>query len=285
MTGSDPLPPGLRLVRAPNPSPMTERGTNTWILGEGEVLVIDPGPAIESHLHAILAALSPGEHIARIVVTHRHADHAALAPALARASGAAVLGFHRGTAAQPASGLAGGEGIDRGFRPDLVLGDGDVIVAGGEEVTVLHTPGHLDDHVCLVWRDAAFSGDHVMGWASSIVSPPDGDMGAYMTSLDRLAAAAARRLFPGHGDPIADGPARIAELRRHRLAREAAILQALAGGPCGVDDIARGVYAGTPAELLPAARRNIIAHLLDLERKGRVVAADDGAGEPRYALA
>lgn len=268
------LAPGLRLVLAPNPSPMTFRGTNSYVLGEGAVAVIDPGPADPAHLRALLAALAPGERVSHILVTHAHLDHSPLARPLAEATGAPVLAFGSATAGRSAAmarlaakGLAGGEGVDAGFAPDVVLRDGAEVEGDGWRLRALHTPGHFGNHMSFLWGDAVFAGDTVMGWSSSLVSPPDGDMGAYMASLDRLAELGARRLYAGHGDPVADPAARIAALAAHRRAREAAIREALAAGPADAGTLARRIYTDTPAPLLPAATRNVIAHLLDLMEK------------------
>ncbi len=280
----------LRLLRAPNPSPMTERGTNTWLLGEGAVTVIDPGPDDPAHLAAILDALGPGEAVERILVTHSHLDHSGLAAALARATGARVLAFADRAGRMPADGTGGpasalasaspgGEGIDRAFRATARLADMDVIPVAGLPLVALHTPGHLDDHLCFLWGDAVFSGDHVMGWSTSLVSPPEGDMGAYMRALDRLADIAPARAFPGHGPVVDHAPARIAELIAHRRAREAQILGALAAGPSSVAGLTAAVYADLAPVLRPAATRNVIAHLIDLE--GRSLVVTDGPPGPR----
>lgn len=288
--GSAPAP---RRVLAPNPSPLTGPGTNTWIVGTGEVIVIDPGPDDPRHLAAILAALGPDERVARIVVTHAHADHAGLAPALARATGAPVAGFGPPEAGRDplmdrlaAGGLAGGgEGVAPDFSPDLRLADGDRIAAGGAALTALHTPGHFAGHLCLAMGDVLFSGDHVMAWSTTLVSPPDGDMGAYMASLDRLAAGRWRRFLPGHGDPVETPAARIAELARHRRAREAAILAALRAAPADLPTLTARVYADTPPALHPAAARNAFAHLVDLWRQGRVTAAPALSHRATFAAA
>src|SRR5690606_22452615 len=171
---------------------MTERGTNTYLLGEGAVSVIDPGPADPAHLAAIRAALAPGERIARIFVTHAHKDHSPLARPLAEATGAPVLAFGDARAGRSARMAAlgdevgGGEGVDAGFAPDEILRDGARIEAGGRLLEAVHTPGHFGNHLCFRWGSALFSGDHVMGWAPSLVSPPDGDLTDFMASLDRL---------------------------------------------------------------------------------------------------
>lgn len=271
--------PGLRRVLAPNPSPMTFRGTNTFLLGEGAVTVIDPGPDLSGHLAAILAALAPGERVDCILVTHAHLDHSALAPRLAAATGAPVLAFGPARAGQgaamaalAASGLAGGgEGIDEGFVPDVTLADGAVVDTAAGPVRALHTPGHLPNHLGFLWRDAVFTGDVVMGWSTSLVSPPEGDMAAYMASLDRLAGLGARVFYPGHGEPVTDPAARLAELVAHRRAREAQVQAALAAGGGTAADLAGAIYAGTPPALMPAAARNVLAHLIDLAARGRAL--------------
>jgi len=276
------LDEGLRLVLAPNPSPMTERGTNTYLLGTGVVTVLDPGPANPIHLRAILAALAPGERIGRILVSHSHIDHAPGARPLGHETGAPVLAFGDADAGMSdrmrslsRQSIGGGEGIDQGFAPDERLPDGTELDVGGRALRAIHTPGHLGNHLCFHWGEALFTGDQVMGWAPSLVSPPDGDLTDFMASLDRLEAEGPTRLYPGHGAPVADGPARIRALRAHRKGREGAILDALANGADTVQTITDAVYTDVPAALLPAAARNVLAHLIDLAARGRV--AFDGA--------
>jgi len=272
------LEPGVRRVLAPNPSPMTEAGTNTYILGEGEVAVIDPGPAIPAHLAAILAALEPGERVSHILVTHAHLDHSPLARALARATGAPVLGFGGPTegrspemeALAASHDVGGGEGLDHDFRPDARLGEGDAVEGVGWRIGVLHTPGHLASHLSFQWEGALFSGDHVMGWASTMVSPPDGDLGAFMASCRRLQGAGHRVYYPGHGAPVAEPEARLAWLIAHRLEREAAILDWLGKGPASVPDLTARIYHDVDPRLHGAAARNVLAHLLDLHARGLV---------------
>lgn len=274
------IEPGLRAVLAPNPSAFTGAGTNTYILGAGRVAVIDPGPRDPRHLAALVDALAPGERVAQIIVTHAHLDHSALAGDLAARTGAPVLGFgpaHAGRSATmarlAAEGLAGGgEGVDGDFVPDVPLSDGDVVEGDGWRLTALHTPGHFAGHLCLAWGDRLFSGDLVMGWATSLVSPPDGDMAAYMASLHRLAAGQWSRLYPGHGAPVGDPAARIAELVAHRKAREGAILAVLYDGPLTLQALTARVYADTPPALHPAAARNALAHLIALCEDARVTA-------------
>lgn len=274
------IDPRLTLLRAPNPSPMTADGTNTWLLAEGgAVVVIDPGPALDVHLRAILAALQ-GRALAAILVTHAHLDHSALAPGLAAATGAPVLAFGPAGAGQSrlmarlaGQGLTGGgEGIDRDFLPDRRLQDGEVLQVGPLQIEALHTPGHLSNHLCFACDGLLFSGDLAMGWASSLVSPPDGDMGAYMASLRRLAERRWRVMLPGHGAPVDDPAARLAELIAHREARETAVLEALAQGSADAEALTAAIYRDTPAALLPAARRNVLAHLLDLADRNLISA-------------
>jgi len=271
--------PGLRRLLAPNPSPMTLHGTNTYLLGDGEVAVIDPGPEDAAHLSALLAALRPGERISHILVTHAHLDHSPLARPLSARTGAPVLAFGDARAGRSprmtalSATTAGGEGVDHAFAPDLQISNGELVRGKGWEVTALHTPGHMGNHLCFRWGDVVFSGDHVMGWASTLISPPDGDMCDYMASLSRLDRAGARCFLPGHGGLVADPAARIAALRAHRQEREAQILAALAEGPADSAALAALIYTETPAALQGAARRNVLAHLIDLEAQGRVAAA------------
>lgn len=269
------LEPGLRMVLAPNPSPMTHWGTNTYLLGAGEVTVIDPGPADDRHLAALLAALEPGERITQILVTHAHLDHSPLARPLASATGAEILAFGGATSGRSPrmvalAGLGGGEGLDHTFQPDRLLRDGDQILGADWALTTLHTPGHLGGHLCFAWGETLFCGDHVMGWAPSLVSPPDGDMTDYMASLDRIAQGGWRRGYSAHGAPLPDLPARIAEITAHRRSREAAILAALTDSP-DLTTLQHRVYAELAPALQPAARRNLLAHLVDLAHRKKIV--------------
>jgi len=281
--------PGLRRVLAPNPSPMTERGTNTWLLGHGQVAVIDPGPADPRHMAAILAALRPGERISHIFVTHAHKDHSPLARPLAQATGAPVLAF--GTARDGLSprmaGLPaqdGGEGLDLLFAPDIRLTPGDRIAEGDWLLEPIHTPGHLGSHLCFAWGDRLFSGDHVMGWAPSLVSPPEGDMTDYMESLAALARRPWRAAFCGHGAVCENPAARIAELLAHRRAREAQILAALGAGGSTLPELTAMVYAGLAPQMLGAAARNLLAHLVDLVHRNQVESDAPPSPRARFRL-
>lgn len=278
---SERLGDGIRRVVAGNPSPMTYRGTNSYILGEGDVAVIDPGPALPAHMEAILAALQPNERISHILVTHSHQDHSPLAPILSEATGAPVLAFGDSLAGRSAvmqdlaaRGLArGGEGVDTGFAPDATLADGDTVSADSWEVTALHTPGHFGNHLSFAMGDVLFSGDLVMGWASSLVSPPDGDLTDFMASCQRLAAREWSVFHAGHGAPITEPAARLDWLISHRRAREAQILAALEHAPQTPAALTAAIYTDTPKALLPAAERNVFAHLVDLAGQKRVFAA------------
>ena len=272
------LEPQLRRIVAPNPSPMTNAGTNTYLLGERGIAVIDPGPEDRGHLEAILEALTPGQFVSHIFVTHAHLDHSPLSRALSAFTEAPVYAFGpadagRSTAMKRLVEIGfegGGEGVDTSFVPDRRLSDGDVIAGDGWTLRVIHTPGHMGNHICLGWGDCCFTADHVMGWASSLVSPPDGDLTDFMASCTMLKARNWRRFFPGHGQPIDTPNDRIDWLIAHRKARETAILDILDVAPATVAELARKIYTDTPELLLPAAERNVLAHLIDLSGRTRV---------------
>ncbi|UWQ39901.1 MBL fold metallo-hydrolase [Leisingera aquaemixtae] len=286
------LEPGLRRILAPNPSPMTFRGTNTYLIGTGSLAVIDPGPECAPHLEAILAAVQPGQRITHIVVTHSHLDHSPLARGLSQATGAPVYAFGGAGAGRSAimsrlaaSGLAeGGEGIDTGFAPDITVRDSDVIGGDGWELEVIHTPGHLGNHIALAWNDACFTADHVMGWASSLVSPPDGDLTDFMASCRRLRQRSWRVFHPGHGAPVTDPAGRLDWLIAHRQSREAAILQALGQAPATARALAEQIYTETPPALLKAAERNVFAHLVDLSGRGLAAPQETLSAASVFAL-
>ena len=270
--------PGIRRVLAPNPSPMTQTGTNTYVLGRGRVAVIDPGPDDPAHLAAILAAMQADEVITHILVTHSHLDHSPLSRRLAAFSGAPVLAFGPAQAGRSATmvalerlgGIGGGEGVDQAFVPDIRLRDGEVIDGDGWRIEALHTPGHMANHMCFCAHGAVFTGDHVMGWASSLISPPDGEMGAFMASCQRLAARDDRVYYPGHGAPVTSPADCLAWLIAHRQGRETQILAALADGPATPRALTQHVYGEVDPRLHPAAERNVLAHLIDLWEQNRV---------------
>lgn len=279
MTPDDMLAPGLRRIVAPNPSPMTERGTNTYLIGEERLAVIDPGPTLPAHLETILSAIG-SRKVETILVTHAHLDHSPLARPLSKATGAPVLAYGDALAGRSAvmtrlaeEGLAGGgEGVDAGFTPDQILADGDIIHGPDWTLEALWTPGHFGNHLCFALGDVLFTGDLVMGWASSLVSPPDGDLSDFMASCRRIGAREWSRLLPGHGEAVEDAAGRIAWLIAHRESREAQILAALTA-PLNTTDLTRRIYTDVAPALLPAAERNVFAHLVDLHGRGRISAS------------
>lgn len=275
------LRPGLRRIVAPNASAMTFRGTNTYLLGHRNLAVIDPGPDDPAHLEAILAALRSDQKISHIFVTHSHVDHSPLAQRLALRTKAPVLALGDSFAGRSqameqlaASNLVGGgEGVDHDFAPDICLTDGQVIDGDGWSLQAITTPGHFSNHMCFAWEheDAVFSGDHIMSWATTMVSPPDGDLSAFMASLDKMALRKSDAIyFPGHGAPVEDPQGMIRYLITHRRQREAQILQHLNHGPQSPAMLAKAIYTEIPTALLPAATRNVLAHLLDLQQKNVV---------------
>ena len=272
----DTLTPQIRRILAPNPSPMTYWGTNTYLLGHGDVAVIDPGPLDRTHMRAILAGLAPNERISHIFVTHAHLDHSPLARPLAQETGAQVYAFGDAMAGRSpvmrdlvARGLdTGGEGVDHGFSPDVCLKDGAQIDGQNWSLTALWTPGHMANHLSFDAQGHVFTGDHVMGWASSLISPPDGDLAAFMASSRMLAARNDIAYYPGHGAPVHDPAARIEWLMQHRKSREATLLATLKAGAGTIPDLTKRIYTDTSPALLPAAERNVFAHLIDLETRG-----------------
>jgi glyoxylase-like metal-dependent hydrolase (beta-lactamase superfamily II) len=280
----------IRHIRAGNPSPLTGTGTNTYILGEGRVAVIDPGPALPEHLKAIRAALKVGETISHILVTHAHLDHSGLAHPLAQITGAPILAFGDAASGRSETMIklveagfeGGGEGSDASFAPDDLLKDGQTIGGDGWQIEAVHTPGHMGGHLAFAFGDILFSGDHVMGWSSTLVSPPDGDMGAYMTSLEKLVSRPWQKFLPGHGEPIIDPAERLHELIRHRRSRESAILAALAKGPSTVLRLTRAIYTEIPAHLIAAASRNVLSHLIDLEERNEISTASGHGPDAQY---
>jgi glyoxylase-like metal-dependent hydrolase (beta-lactamase superfamily II) len=281
----DQVSPRIRRVVAANPGPLTFTGTGTYIVGSGDVAVIDPGPAeagAPGHLRALLDTLR-GERVKHIVVTHSHLDHSPLARALQAETGAPVCG----RALQGASGPSGEESHDLDFRPDLELADGDRLRGPDWTLETLATPGHASNHLAfaLLEENALFSGDHVMGWSTTVVSPPDGDMGAYLSSLDRVIARGFASLWPAHGPPVTNPGPFLQAYRAHRLDREAQVLAALAGGPVRIAEIVPKLYAETDPRLWPAAARSVWAHLIQLVRTGRAATNGEAGLESVYRLA
>jgi glyoxylase-like metal-dependent hydrolase (beta-lactamase superfamily II) len=286
------LSDGLRVVTAPNAGPMTFTGTRSYIVGDAEVAVIDPGPADPAHLDALAAAVN-GRKVVAVLVTHAHRDHSAGAQVFARRVGAPVLAHGDPASARSpvmallaaTHDLGGGEGIDRDFLPDTLLRDGDIVRGTGWELRAIHTPGHLADHLAFAWEGSVFSGDIAMGWASTLISPPDGDLARFRQSVDRLRALAPRQLFPGHGAPVEDPDRLLRYLLAHRQDREAQILRALREGPAPVARLVGRLYADVDPRLHPAAGRNVFAHLVDLCERDRVVPQGELGPETVFELA
>jgi len=267
----DRLSPLVRRVIAPNPGPFTFTGTGVFIVGDDEVAVIDPGPSLREHEAALDAALD-GERVTHVLVTHHHLDHSPLAHTLARKHGAEVIGM------RPADTEAGsGEtqmeaGDDAGFRPDREVRDGDHFNGPGWTLTALHTPGHTSNHVCyaLDQENTVFSGDHVMGWSTSVVSPPDGSMGDYLASLDRIRALGFDIIRPTHGPEITAVTAFLDAYIEHRRARERQILAELSDGRTRIRDMVASMYADVDKRLHPAAAHSVLAHMIHLVEQGEV---------------
>jgi glyoxylase-like metal-dependent hydrolase (beta-lactamase superfamily II) len=270
---SDAVSPLIRRVVANNPGPFTYLGTGTYIVGHGEVAVIDPGPILDDHLDAILAATA-GERISHILITHTHLDHAPLAQPLQKRTGAVIYGLD-----EPASQADEGEDDHSPashdtsrFRPDVAIADGQIVCGPGWSLEAVFTPGHASNHVAyaLSEENALFCGDHIMGWSTTVISPPDGDMSQYYASLDRVQARAFDVLWPTHGPPITEVAPFIEAYRNHRLARERQILSELSHGPTTIADMIPRLYRGVDKRLHVAAARSVLAHLIHLVRTGQV---------------
>jgi glyoxylase-like metal-dependent hydrolase (beta-lactamase superfamily II) len=259
---------GIRRVLAPNPSPFTYTGTQTYILGEGEVAVIDPGPDLPEHLEALTAALK-GERVGAILCTHTHRDHSPASRPLAAVTGAPIVGC--AALSLEDEGPRADESFDSAYRPDRILADGERLRGEGWAVEAVATPGHTSNHLCFAFAEGAlFTGDHVMGWSTTVVAPPDGDMAAYRASLERLLARADRIYYPAHGPAVTDPHGHVRRLIEHRSMRERQILGQLERGEGRIPAIVASLYTDIDPRLFPAAGRSVLAHLVDLERRGAV---------------
>ena len=273
------LSPLVRRVLANNPSPFTFEGTNSFIVGRGEVAVIDPGPDLPDHVDAILAAVR-GERVAAILCTHTHRDHSPASRPLNAATGAPIVGC--APLSLDDDGPRADASFDADYAPDRVLQDGEALEGEGWTLRAVATPGHTSNHLCfeLAEEAALFSGDHVMGWSTTIVSPPDGDMGAYMASLAKLQAREDRIYYPAHG-PAVEAPQKLLRgLVLHRRQREGQILAQLERGEGRIASMVGHMYRSIDPRLHPAAERSVLAHLLDLEARG--LARNEG---DRWSLA
>jgi glyoxylase-like metal-dependent hydrolase (beta-lactamase superfamily II) len=281
--------PDVRRVLCDNPSPFTFTGTVSYIVGRGKVAIIDPGPDSEAHAKALLDAVR-GETVTHIFVTHTHRDHSPNAARIKAATGAPVYaeGPHRASRPRFESEKHNPEsGADRDFHPDVRLRDGEVVAGDGWALEAVTTPGHTANHMAFAWkqRSILFAGDHVMGWSTSTVAPPDGSMLDYMASLEKLSRRDERLYLSGHGPEIPDGPRFARHLVRHRRAREASILHRLAKGEADIPTLVRAIYIGLDPRLSAAAGYSVLAHLEDLVARGVVLTDGDPVIGGRYRLA
>ena len=259
--------PGIARVLAHNPSAFTYYGTQTYLAGEDEVAVIDPGPDLPEHLDALESAIA-GRRVVAIMCTHTHRDHSPAARPLAERTGAPIIGC--APLALETVGPRADASFDGDYAPDRVLHDGEELEVDGKPITAIATPGHTSNHLCFAHGDALFSGDHVMGWSTTVVVPPDGDMAAYMQSLDKLRQRDDRVYYPAHGPAVTKPQQYVRHLMGHRMQREKQILKLAGEKPRPIPDIVANAYPGLDARLVVAAGGSVLAHLLDLQRRGLV---------------
>jgi glyoxylase-like metal-dependent hydrolase (beta-lactamase superfamily II) len=261
------LEPGVARVLAHNPSAFTYYGTQTYLIGSREVAVIDPGPDLPEHLDAIEKAIA-GRPVAAIMCTHTHRDHSPASRPLAQRTGAPIIGC--APLALETVGPRADAAFDGDYAPDTVLSDGDALEVDGKPLIAVATPGHTSNHLCFAYQDALLTGDHVMGWSTTVVVPPDGDMAAYMASLDKLRQRDERIYYPAHGPAVTNPRQYVRHLVGHRMQREKQILGLIRDKPRDIPDIVANAYPGLDPRLVVAAGGSVFAHLLDLERRGLV---------------
>lgn len=271
----DQVSPLIRRVIARNPGPFTYTGTGVYIIGHGEVAVIDPGPHLEEHFDALRLALA-GEKVTHVLVTHGHSDHSPLAAPLAEWAG--CLTYARDAGIHTAKDELGSPD-DLRFVPDVRLQDGDLIRGPGWTLEAIWTPGHTANHTCFALHEenACFTGDHIMGWSTTVVSPPDGDMGDYMDSLEKIRRRGFATLWPTHGEAVRGAPfveTFITAYADHRRGREAAILAQLGAGETSIPAIVSRLYADVDSRLHPAAAMSVLGHMIYLVRRGVVRASE-----------
>lgn len=277
--------PLIRRIVARNPGPFTYKGTGTYIVGHGEVAIIDPGPDLAEHIDAQLKALS-GETVSHIVVTHTHHDHSPAAGPVQEATGAMTYAYGPHGSGQTGDSPTLEEGGDRDFIPDVEVRDGDVIEGGGWSLECVFTPGHTSNHMCyaLPEENALFPGDHVMGWSTTVVSPPDGDMGAYMASLQRLTERDEAVYWPTHGHPVDNPRSYVRALIAHRRQRETQIAKCIERGLNHIPEMVSSMYQGLDERLIPAARRSVLAHIIHMVDTGRLVSVGEISPDGEYQL-
>jgi glyoxylase-like metal-dependent hydrolase (beta-lactamase superfamily II) len=258
------LEPGIARVLAHNPSAFTFFGTQTYLVGSSELAVIDPGPDLPEHLEALEKAID-GRPVVAIMCTHTHRDHSPAAKPLAERTGAPVVGC--AALALATVGPRADAAFDGGYAPDRVLHDGDTVEVDGQPIAAVVTPGHTSNHVCFAYEGALLTGDHVMGWSTTVVVPPDGDMAAYMQSLDKLRQRDDRVYYPAHGEPVTNPGQYVRHLMGHRMQRERQILKLVSERPRPIPDIVASAYPGLDPRLVPAAGGSVLAHLVDLEKR------------------
>lgn len=261
------LEPGIARVLAHNPSAFTYYGTQTYLLGEREIAVIDPGPDLPEHLDALEEAIG-GRPVKAILCTHTHRDHSPASRPLREHTGAPIVGC--APLALETVGPRADASFDGDYAPELVLEDGERLAIDGEPLTAVATPGHTSNHLCFAYRGALMTGDHVMGWSTTVVVPPDGDMAAYMASLDKLRRRDDRLYYPAHGPAVTNPQQYVRHLVGHRVQREKQILKLVREKPRPIPDIVANAYPGLDPRLVVAAGGSVLAHLLDLQRRGVV---------------
>ena len=261
------IEPGIARVLAHNPSAFTYYGTQTYLVGVDEVAIVDPGPDLAEHIEALIAAAA-GRKVAAICCTHTHRDHSPAARPLAEATGAPIIGC--APLALETVGPRADAAFDGDYAADRVLADGESIEIDGRGLTAVATPGHTSNHLCFAYGDALLTGDHVMGWSTTVVVPPDGDMAAYMASLHKLRSRDDRIYYPAHGPPVTNPAQYLRGLIGHRLQREKQILRLVGEAPREIPDIVARAYPGLDPRLVTAAGGSVHAHLVDLEGRGLV---------------
>jgi glyoxylase-like metal-dependent hydrolase (beta-lactamase superfamily II) len=268
----EPLEPGIARVLAHNPSAFTYYGTQSYLLGEAEVAVVDPGPDLDEHVAALIDAIA-GRPVVAICCTHTHRDHSPAARPLADATGAPIIGC--AALALETVGPRADAAFDGDYQPDRVLADGDSIIVDGRALTAVATPGHTSNHLCFAYGEALLTGDHVMGWSTTVVVPPDGEMAAYMASLHKLRERGERVFYPAHGPPVTNPQQYLRGLIGHRMQREKQILRLVGKKARDIPEIVASAYPGLDPRLVTAAGGSVFAHLLDLQDRGLVVREED----------